>query len=144
MDGDDLYLDLEAALTATQRVGQATGSAVAVGARTLAKRLHQRGYLRSVDAERDRLHVRRTLQGARRSVLHLAASSVVPKEPSQSAQSAHTDKNRAAEPCERREWVGSVGRFCQPGQESAQEIDPFPSERGGNGSIGPIGTVIPA
>jgi hypothetical protein len=145
VDGDNLYLDLEAALTATQRVGQATGSTVAVGARTLAKRLHQRGYLQSVDAERDRLHVRRTLQGARRNVLHLSADSVVPKEPSQSSQSTHTDEETASQS----HASGGNGSIpwddsASTGQRSTQEIDPFPAERGGNGSVGSIGTVFPA
>ena len=35
---DDLYLDLEAALTAVQRVGQATGSSIGVSPKTLTKR----------------------------------------------------------------------------------------------------------
>jgi hypothetical protein len=145
VDGDNLYLDLEAALTATQRVGQATGSTVAVGARTLAKRLHQRGYLRSVDTERDRLHVRRTLQGARRNVLHLSADSVVPKEPSQSSQPPHTGEETASQ-SHASGGNGSVpwDGFPAAEQESARQTDPFLAERGGNGSGGSIGTVIPA
>jgi hypothetical protein len=148
VDGDDLYLDLEAALTATQRVGQATGSGVSIGAKTLAKRLHQRGYLRSIDAERDRLHVRRTLQGARRSVLHLSASSVVPEESTQSTQSAQDKQERTA-PSHSATGNGPIlwADLASTGQESTQEIDPFAAERGGNGSIGTIGTigtVIPA
>jgi hypothetical protein len=139
VDGDDLYLDLEAALTATQRVGQATGSGVSLGAKTLAKRLHQRGYLRSIDSERDRLHVRRTLQGARRSVLHLSASSVVPEESTQSTQ----DKQEPAAPSHSPTGNGSIpwADLVGTGEESTQEIDPIAADRGGNGSIG---TVIPA
>ncbi len=145
VDGDDLYVDLEAALTATQRVGQATGSGVAVGAKTLAKRLYQRGYLRSIDSERNRLHVRRTLQGARRNVLHLSASSVVPEESAQSAQSAHAG-DETAESRHESDDNGSVSwaDFDDTGQESAQQTGPFFAQRRDDGPIGPIGTVYPA
>jgi hypothetical protein len=86
-DGENLYLDLEAALTAVQKVGQATGSPIGVSATTLAKRLQQRGFLRSSNEKQGELKVRRTLEGRRRHVLHLAASTITLEETSQSGHS---------------------------------------------------------
>jgi hypothetical protein len=51
IDGDDLYLDLEAALTGVHRVSQATGNGIAVTTKTLAKRLHEGGLLRSPEQD---------------------------------------------------------------------------------------------
>ena len=76
IDGEDLYLDLEAALAGIQRVSQATGNGISVTPKTLAKRLHERGFLRSTEQDGGHLQVRRTLEGRRRQVLHLAASTI--------------------------------------------------------------------
>jgi hypothetical protein len=88
-DGEHLYLDLDAALTAVQRVGQATGSPIGVTAITLAKRLLERGFLLSINEKQGELKVRRTLEGRRRHVLHLAASAITLEETSESGQSNH-------------------------------------------------------
>jgi hypothetical protein len=82
LDGDDVYLEPEAAFAAAQRLGQASGDPLAVGLRTLEQRLHDRGLLATVDAAkgRGRLRVRvRGLEGKRRPVLHLLASSISPE-----------------------------------------------------------------
>lgn len=76
LEGDDLYLEPIAAFKAAQRMGQAIGEPLAVGERTLHKRLRERGLLRSRDEGRGRLTIRRVLEGARRSVLHLAAPTI--------------------------------------------------------------------
>ena len=86
IDGEDLYLDLEAALAGIQRVGQATGNGVTVSPKTLAKRLHERGFLQSTEQDGGHLQVRRTLEETRRWVLHLAAHTLSPEE---SVQSVH-------------------------------------------------------
>jgi hypothetical protein len=91
-DGVDLYLDLEAALAGVQRVSQATGNNVSVTPKTLTKRLHERRFLCSTDQDHGSLKVRRTLEGRRRHVLHLATSAITPEESSQSGQSSHGEE----------------------------------------------------
>lgn len=87
VDGEALYLDPEAALAAVQRVGQATGSPIAVTPKTLAKRLHERGWLRSTEQEQGGLRVRRSIAGGRRRVLHLHMGAIYSEESGQSGQS---------------------------------------------------------
>jgi len=88
LDGADLYLEPEAAYAAVQSFARESGDSLAVTSRTLHKRLREQGLLESVDTERDRLTVRRTLGEARRDVLHLRAETIYPPEPSQPSQSS--------------------------------------------------------
>jgi hypothetical protein len=44
-----------------------------VGSQTLIKRLHQSGRLKSIDERREKLKVRRMIDGRRLEVLHLSA-----------------------------------------------------------------------
>jgi hypothetical protein len=69
---DALYLEPEAAYAAVQKQGRDSGDPLTVTARTLRKRLHERGLLHSTDTSRQTLTVRRTLEGRRREVLHTA------------------------------------------------------------------------
>ena len=108
IEGDDLYLSLESALAAAQRVGQGSGSVVSVGLRTLAKRLHERGFLRTI--EPDELQIRKTLDGSRRRVLHLAASAIAPEESGQSGQSGRASEESALY----RDDDGANGRVLRP------------------------------
>jgi len=84
IDGDDLYLDPDASYTAVQRFAH-NGEGLTITSSTLHRRLKQRGLLKTTDETRERLVVRRTLAGARRKVLHLAASHLL--ETAQTAQS---------------------------------------------------------
>jgi hypothetical protein len=115
IDGDDLYLDLGAALTAVQRVGQATGSPITVTSKTLAKRLAERGYLRSTDKAQGEVQVRRTLQGQRRRVLHLAASAILLDESGQSGQPGQS----APPPTSSSEDQEDRGRIVWPDSDEA-------------------------
>lgn len=78
IDGDDLYLDSEAAFAAVQKFGRDSGEAISVSLSTLKRRLKDKGWLRSTDDRggKERLEIRRMLQSERRSVLHLPASAV--------------------------------------------------------------------
>jgi hypothetical protein len=145
VDGEDLYIDLEATIAAAQRVSQATGNPVSVSPKTLAKRLHERGFLRSVDSERGSLRVRRMLQGSRRAVLHLTASTIVCEESAQSAQFAQDDSKSAHQNGSGRSNGGIPwADYAEASQESARENCPNGAERGATGHIGRIGQVIPA
>lgn len=78
VEGADLLLEPEASYAAAQAVGAATGDPLAVLPRTLRKRLHERGLLKAVGSRggRERLTVRRVLEGVRREVLCLDSSTV--------------------------------------------------------------------
>lgn len=90
IDGGDAYLEPHAAHRVAQRMaGLADG--VSVGERTLRKRLSEGGFLASVDRDRSKIAVRRTLQGARRDVLHFAVDRLMPTEPAQVAHSAQSN-----------------------------------------------------
>ena len=67
---EGLYLLPDPALAAARAVGEAVADPLAVSPAALRKRLHEAGYLASVDAARQTLTVRRSLQGAQRDVLH--------------------------------------------------------------------------
>ena len=137
----DLFLEPEASFRATQGIGTANGDPIAVGSKTLAKRLHERKLLVATDAGRGKLTVRRTLEGTRRNVLHLAAD--VLEEPAQSAPSVGEP---AIPP-----WTpvadGPILRADSPtaGRESAQANRPTDSrdqeDRLDSGPVGPIGPI---
>ncbi|MFN8664880.1 MAG: DUF3854 domain-containing protein [Thermomicrobiales bacterium] len=140
IDGEDLYLDLGSALTAVQKVAQASGSAIGVGPTTLAKRLDQRGFLRTTAREQGELKVRRTLEGRRRHVLHLAAGAITLEEAGQSGQSGLTPDGGA-----RSSRISpNPGRVSRPESkdeawEPGQQIRPDDADRGGGGRDGRIG-----
>jgi hypothetical protein len=71
LDKDGLFLEQEAAFAGAQDMGIRTNDPLAVGSRTLARRLDERGLLLSTDRARNRLTVYRQLEGTRRYVLHL-------------------------------------------------------------------------
>ena len=77
LDGEDLYLDLDASYAVAQECGRRLGEPLALTPRTLGKRLGERKLLAAVDPARESLSVRRTLDGARRNVLHLHADTLV-------------------------------------------------------------------
>jgi hypothetical protein len=139
LEADNLYLDLKAALTAVQKVGQATGSPIGVTPTTLAKRLNERGFLVSTETKQRELHVRRTLQGGRRKVLHLAASAITLEESGHSRQSglsvtSDSNAGRMAADSGRIAWPDSDDGW----QESGQKTWPDGIEPGGTGRIGGI------
>jgi hypothetical protein len=71
--GNDLLLDPDAAYGAAQMLSRELGDSIPLTAKTLHKRLHERGLLQAIDQTRRTLTVRRTLEGRRRDVLHLRA-----------------------------------------------------------------------
>ena len=75
-DDVDVYLDPNAAYAAAQTLGREIGDQLTVTPQTLRKRLNERGLLASTDQTRKTLTVRRTLEGQRRDVLHLYATTL--------------------------------------------------------------------
>jgi hypothetical protein len=79
IDGDHLYLDPTAAYRAVQIAGRDIGNALPVSESTLNKRLHERGFLHSVDARRETLTVRRSIGGVSVPVLHFLRGTLLPE-----------------------------------------------------------------
>jgi hypothetical protein len=76
VDGDDHFLDAEAAYAEVQRLGDDQGERLALSKSQLGRHLKAVGLLRSVEA--DKTTTRRTLQGREHAVWHLAAGSLLP------------------------------------------------------------------
>ncbi len=88
IDGEDLYLEPEASYQCAQRAAKDSGELLPIASKTLHKRLSERGLLLTRE-RRDRLLIRKTLEGARREVLHLHRDSLLLIETDQSSQSDH-------------------------------------------------------
>lgn len=67
---EEIYLEPTAAFRAAQRAA-ATTDQLTISERTLRKRLREQGHLAGTSEDRQKLLVRKTLQGVRRDVLHL-------------------------------------------------------------------------
>jgi hypothetical protein len=76
IDGDDLFLDPDAAYAEVQRLGDDQGDRLAVSRPQLCRQIKEAAFLRS--CETDKTTSRRTLQGRERAVLHLSVGSLLP------------------------------------------------------------------
>ena len=119
-------------------MGNQVGEPLTILSKTLNKRLAERGLLRSQDTERHRHTVRHVIEGARRTVLHMAASLFLGA-PAQSSHLSHFSTDGEAD--------GSIPRddsdIAPP--ESSHIIGPrerpaLPRDAA-VGSIGPVGTI---
>jgi hypothetical protein len=72
LEDGNLYLEPEAAFAEAQRLACEQGESLPVTSPTLRRRLKERGLLVTTDSARGKLTVRKTLQAARRDVLHVA------------------------------------------------------------------------
>jgi hypothetical protein len=117
LDGDDLLLSPDAAFAEAQRFAEEQGEHLSIAARTLWKRMNERGMLKSREESRERLTVRRTLEGSRKEVLHVSASIMLPPtvptvpadgNPREDKSSSGDDKfpNRPTPPPNRPNWDG--------------------------------------
>jgi len=77
VDGEDLYLEPEAAYMAVQSAGRDGGESLSVSGTTLNKRLHEKGLLRSIDTKRGTLTIRRTIAGSKQDVLHFVRRTIL-------------------------------------------------------------------
>jgi len=75
VEGQNLYLEPEASFAVAQHLAEEQGESIPVTPQTLRRRLKEKGLLVTTDEGRKKLTIRKTLQGARRSVLHLESSS---------------------------------------------------------------------
>jgi hypothetical protein len=80
LDGEQLYLEPEAAYATAQALAGEQGTALAVTERTLRRRLSERGILLATGSRsgRAQLTVRRVVEGVRRELMCIGASSLYP------------------------------------------------------------------
>lgn len=77
VDGDDLYLLPLVSYEVATRLAEVTGESIALSERTLKKRLAESGKLCTTGQSRGTT-IRKVLEGARREVLHLRKSDLIP------------------------------------------------------------------
>lgn len=77
LDGGDLYLEPDASYAAAERMALDTGGSIGITPRTLHMRLKDKGLLVNTEDARTANRVRKTLEGFRRTVLHLRADSIL-------------------------------------------------------------------
>jgi hypothetical protein len=109
LDGEHLYLQPDASYAVAQRLARDQGQEFVLAPRTLHKRLSERELLVSTEGGRNTLTVRRTLEGARRSVLHLHAASILGDKP--------TDQPDQ-----------EADELCYPSSQAGQFVGQFDSE----------------
>jgi hypothetical protein len=120
LDGDDLYLEPEAAHAAAQRLARDAGETIPLRPETLRHRLKDAGLLRSFEERRRRLTARKVIEGTRRNVLHLSADALdgpSSDEPSQPAHPSHQGN-------------GDMTHQAGPGSDGARESPPEPTRVG--------------
>ena len=146
VQSDDLYLESDAAFAEAQRLGSKAGEALSVTLQTLKKRLKERGLLASTESVggRERLEVRRTLEGNRRTVLHLRSSTLVVPEVRQVRQVRHNGSDLRLDTPN----LGTNPGALSPDENAkvCQKSEPPPPaderESPDDGAIGALGTLL--
>jgi hypothetical protein len=72
-DGESVYLEPDASYSEAARLAGEQGESLTAAPQTLRRRLFERGFLLSTEEARQTLLTRKTVEGTRRKVLHLAA-----------------------------------------------------------------------
>jgi hypothetical protein len=157
--GNDLYLDIESAVRVAQMAAPAGADAILVSARTLVKRLKEKGCLRSTDESRDKNTVQRVLQGQRRNVVHLETSALTCGSRAQWAQRAQDPGSgvetvdRAPETCARNDADeglraharahsrGREGRFAPNAPEAPEMGANTPAQQQATSQVEPDGVL---
>jgi hypothetical protein len=125
LQGEDLYLDPDAAYAAVQRLGQEIGDRIALTPQTLRKRLKERGILATCETQRRMLTVRRTLEGQRREVLHLHREAL-----SSTGDPDFADTQEAL-------WSAPAGGVVAGGSAPATDKTGLPPA-----ALGPVGDLV--
>jgi site-specific DNA-adenine methylase len=136
VDGDDLYLDPEAAYVAANALGESQGEPLPVSRDTLGRRLKKDGLLASSDDARQRIQVRKVVEGQRRYVLHFDTQTLVGgEETGPTGPTGPSDGNPAEN--------GPVPAGRSPGRSEnrPKEPGPKPWETDPDGPNGPVGPV---
>jgi hypothetical protein len=141
VDGDDLYLDPDAALKAAQSMSSDTDR-IEVTTTSLGKRLKEAGLLASTDSARGRVLVRRTIQGARAAVLHLGlgvfTGAAQPAQPAQGGPGDAWEADNGPDP-----WAGNGEVEEKTGPQKRPTDGPGDAWGPDADVIGPVGPVGP-
>jgi hypothetical protein len=139
VDGEQVYLEPEAAYAETQELARHQGDALAVSPRTLWRRLKERGLLASSDAKRERNTIRRLLGGVKdREVIHLHAPVLSAEQPSAPSASMNGKPETLASP----DVVGgrSDSPATQPSAATVRQTAQQPREMPFGGRFGRLAT----
>jgi len=119
IDGDDLYLDAESAYAAAQGMGREGANSISISSLELRKRLAEKGLLKSFEKARG-YRIRKSLQGKRRTVLHISAAPLLePGHPDQSDHGPVNDSDEGAYELEN--WPDPESDTPKPGQNPADD-----------------------
>jgi hypothetical protein len=135
VDGEDVFLEPEAAYAQAQELAREQGDGLAVSARTLWRHMDERGLLASRDGPRQRYTIRRRLGGHdRREVLHVRAETLSnparPSPPSPPPSEGPIQRQNAEGAGDGRGGGGAGGGHDRPG-DCPQNTAENP---GGNGA----------
>ena len=136
VEGDNLYLDPEAAFAAAQKMARDQGSSLPITSRTLWKRLEEKGHLTTT--EQGRNTCRQTINGRRKRVLHLFAALLCHK----TGPIGPTGPEVAEMPQLKGFGTEKVDRLFDTPQESVPKNGPQTPSIQGSGPIGPKGPEI--
>jgi hypothetical protein len=118
-----LLLEPETAFAAAQKLARDQGTSIPIKQRTLWKRLAEQGLLASRDQARGTNTVRRTVEGMRRDVLHLRASTLAAETDQPNDETDQRDETDQEKGPESRGFPtgGQFGQFGQKTEHRGQE-----------------------
>jgi hypothetical protein len=134
-----LLLEPGVAYAVAQRTARDQGIALLVNQRTVWKRLHEKGLLASRDVTRGRNTTRATIDGNRKTVIHLIPGALLPEDDPNGPNDPPPDERGSSGPKMR-------AVLPAPHPETAQNNGPKPTEnghKGTKGTIGPLSGEVP-
>jgi hypothetical protein len=138
-DDGSLLLEPGSAFAMAQRTAREQGIALLVNQRTMWKRMHEKGLLASRDAARSRNTTRATIDGNRRTVIHLVPGALLPDNDPNGPNDPPPDESGESGPKMR-------AVLPAPRSETAPNNGPEPAEnghRGTKGTLGPLSGEVP-
>ena len=134
-----LLLEPGAAFAMAQRTARDQGIALSVNPRTMWKRLHEKGLLASRDVTRGRNTSRATIDGNRKTVIHLIPGALLPEDDPNGPNDPPPDERGVPGPKMR-------AVLPAPHSETAPNNGPEPTEnghKGTKGTKGPLSGEVP-
>ena len=129
-----LLLEPGVAFAVAQRMARDQGIALLVNQRTLWKRLHEKGLLASRDSRGGRNTTRATIDGNRKTVIHLIPGALLPEDDPNGPNDPPPDERGESGPKMR-------AVLPAPHPETAPNNGPEPAENGHTGPKGPKGPL---
>jgi hypothetical protein len=129
-----LLLEPGVAFAMAQRTAREQGIALPVNQRTMWKRLHEKGLLASRDSRGGRNTTRTTIDGNRKTVIHLIPGALLPEDDPNGPNGPPPDERGGPGPKMR-------AVLPAPHPETAPNNDPEPAENGHKGTKGTLGPL---